>query len=101
MCDLLQLLTKNDCIMLNRNVIEGVEGLRELIMDEIREHLAEECEGGPVDIDVKFNLDGNAEHLRSIQLDENGKTVLVITDTGVNELFLYSIDEMVEIVDAL
>lgn len=94
-------LTKNDCIMLNRNVIEGVEGLRELIMNEIKEHLVEECEGGPVDIDVEFDLDGNTEHLRSVQLDEDGEIVLVITDMGVNELFLYSLDEMIEIVDAL
>lgn len=87
--------------MLNRNVIEGVEGLRELIMDEIREHLAEECEGGPVDIDVKLKMDGYVERLRSVQLDEDGEMVLVVTDTGVNELFLYSLDEMIKIVDAL
>lgn len=87
--------------MLNRNVIEGVEGLRELIYNEIKEHLKEECDGGPVDIDVEFNLDGNAEHLRSIQLDEDGENVLVITDTGVNELSLYTLDEMIKIVDEL
>ena len=97
----LAIINQNDCIMLNRNVIEGVEGLRELIMREIKEHLADECEGGPVDIDIKFNLDGNAEYLRSIQLDEDGENVLVVTDTGVNELFLYSLDEMIKIVDAL
>ena len=82
--------------MLNEKVIEGVEQLRNLIQDEIEEHL---CKKGPIDIDVELDCGEWVEHLKRVELI-NG-IVMIITDSGVNELFLYSLDEMLKIVDAL
>lgn len=82
--------------MLNRKVIEGVEQLRDLIQDEIKEYL---CKKGPVDIDVKLNCGEWVDHLKRVELIDG--IVMIITDSGYNELFLYSLDEMIEIVDAL
>ena len=82
--------------MLNKKVIEGVEQLRDLIQDEIEEYLRK---NGPVDIDVELNCGEWVEHLKRVELI-NG-IVMIITNSGNNELFLYSLDEMIKIVDTL
>ncbi|MBR4983218.1 MAG: hypothetical protein IKY94_11735 [Lachnospiraceae bacterium] len=85
--------------MLHRDVIESIEELRYLIHKTILEHLDNECDGGPVELDLKFDLAGDFEIIKGVKSSEG--SVVVISENGEHDLHLYSLDEMITILDEL
>ena len=94
--------------MIRQNIEDALKGLRDVIYEEVRKELKE---NGPVDINVEIpcNIDENRYHtttLTKVFLDEENNVMIASTDDlygeeGVDDLSLYSVDEMLKIVAAI
>ena len=94
--------------MIRENINDALEGLREVIYEEVRKELKE---NGPVDINVEIpcDIDEDRYHtttLTKVFLDEENNVTVASTDDldgeeSTDDLIMYSVDEMLKIVAAI
>lgn len=94
--------------MIRQNIEDALKGLRDVIYEEVRKELKE---NGPVDINVEIpcTIDEDRYHtttLTKVFLDEENNVMVASTDDlygveSVDDLSLYSVDEMLKIVAAI
>ena len=94
--------------MFRESIQTALSGLRDIIYEEIRKELEE---NGPVDISVEIpcDIDEDRYHtttITSVFLDEENNVMVTSTDDldgeeTTDDLLLYSVDEMLKIVDAM
>lgn len=94
--------------MIRENIKHALEDLREVIYEEVRKELKE---NGPVEINVEIpcDIDEDRYHtttLTKVFLDEGNNVTVASTDDldgeeSADDLSLYSVDEMLKIVDAM
>ena len=95
--------------MLNKNVEFAISSCREVLVKEIRKTLEES--GGRVEVDVDFpcTIDEDryhTQHLSAVLLLEDGSVAVESSDdidaeVSQDPIELYSVDQMLEIVEAL
>ena len=94
--------------MIRENINDALEGLREVIYEEVRKELKE---NGPVDINVEIpcDIDEDRYHtttLTKVFLNEENNVMVASTDDldgeeSTDDLIMYSVDEMLKIVAAI
>ena len=95
--------------MLNKNVKIAISSCREILIEEVKKTLVES--GGRVEVDVDFpcTIDEDryhTQHLSAVLLLEDGSVAVESSDDLDGEVShdpieLYSVDQMLEIVEAL
>ena len=95
--------------MLNKNVEIAISSCREILIEEVKKTLVES--GGRVEVDVDFpcTIDEDryhTQHLSAILLQEDGSVAVESFDdldkeVSQDPIELYSVDQMLEIVEAL
>ena len=95
--------------MLNKNVKIAISSCREILIEEVKKTLVES--GGRVEVDVDFpcTIDEDryhTQHLSAILLQEDGSVAVESFDdldkeVSQDPIELYSVDQMLEIVEAL
>ena len=95
--------------MLNKNVEIAISSCREILIEEVKKTLVES--GGRVELDVDFpcTIDEDryhTQHLSAILLQEDGSVAVDSFDdldeeVSQDPIELYSVDQMLEIIEAL
>ena len=95
--------------MLNKNVKIAISSCREILIEEVKKTLVES--GGRVELDVDFpcTIDEDryhTQHLSAILLQEDGSVAVESFDeldeeVSQDPIELYSVDQMLEIIEAL
>ena len=95
--------------MLNKNVEIAISSCREILIEEVKKTLVES--GGRVEVDVDFpcTIDEDryhTQHLSAILLQEDGSVAVESFDdldkeVSQDPIELYSVDQMLEIIEAL
>ena len=95
--------------MLNKNVKIAISSCREILIEEVKKTLVES--GGRVEVDVDFpcTIDEDryhTQHLSAVLLLEDGSVAVESSDdldgeVSQDPIELYSVDQMLEIVEAL
>ena len=95
--------------MLNKNVKNAISSCREILIEEVRKTLVES--GGRVEVDVDFpcTIDEDryhTQHLSAVLLLEDGSVAVESSDdidaeVSQDPIELYSVDQMLEIIEAL
>ena len=95
--------------MLNKNVKIAISSCREILIEEVKKTLVES--GGRVEVDVDFpcTIDEDryhTQHLSAVLLLEDGSVAVESSDdldgeVSQDPIELYSVDQMLEIIEAL
>lgn len=95
--------------MLNKNVEFAISSCREVLVEEIRRTLEESGDRVEVDVDFPCTIDEDryhTQHLSAVLLLEDGSVAVessddIDTEVSQDPIELYSVDQMLEIIDAL